>query len=102
MNLSPEYRWRQYKADFLRYNRCTVQEFEAAYIAFMESKPDTKAYLRFARKYGITIIPDPNIPADGQALLCVNIAALKVMAETYEESRVAIENILSGHNSTRH
>ena len=95
MKLSPEFNWRKYKADFLRANRCTVQQFEAAYITFMEGKPDTAAYRKFARKYGITIFPDPNIPADGQALLCVNIAALKVLAETYEESRTAIENILN-------
>lgn len=95
MNLSPEYRWRRYKADFLRHNRCTVDQFEADYVAFQERKPTIADYRKFARKYGITIHSDPYIPSDLQAVLCVNIAVIKVMAETYEESRTAVENILS-------
>lgn len=94
MNQSPEYRWRKYKEDFLRANRCTEQEFEDAYGAFMESKPNVAAYRKFARKYRITIHPDPNIPADGQVILSVNIAAIKVMARTYAESIAAVSAII--------
>ena len=95
MRLSPEFNWRKYKSDFLNHNHCTVDEFEADYIVFMATNPDTTAYRRFARKYGITIHTDPNIPIDGQVLLSVNIAAIKVMAETYEESIAAINDILN-------
>lgn len=94
MNLSREYRWRKYKSDFLLANHCTDQEFHDAYVAFMEGKPDTAAYQKFARKYHITIHSDPNIPADAQVVLSVNIAAIKVMAQTYEESIAAMEDIL--------
>ena len=93
MKLSPEYHWRKYKTDFLRANRCTEQEFRDAYLAFMESKPDAAAYRKFARKYRITIIPNPYIPADGQVLLSVNISAIKVMARTYAESIEAVRGI---------
>ncbi len=96
MNHSPEYHWRKYKTDFLRANRCTDQEFTAAYLAFMDSKPDVAAYRKFARKYRITIISDPYIPADGQVILSVNIAAIKVMAQTYEESIEAVRGITEG------
>lgn len=93
MNLSPEYRWRKYKTDFLRANRCTEQEFVAAYIAFMEGKPNMAAYRKFARKYGITIHPDPYIDADTQVVLSVSISAIKVMAQTYAESIAAVNEI---------
>lgn len=93
MNHSPEYRWRKYKTDFLRANRCTEQEFTAAYIAFMEGEPDVATYRKFARKYRITIHADPYIPADTQVILSVNISAIKVMAQTYEESIAAVREI---------
>ncbi len=96
--ISPAYKWRHYKADFLKHNRCTVDEFEAAYIAFQQRKPTIADYQKFAKKWGITIHSDPGIPVDLQAVLSVNIAAIKVMAETYEESLAAIENILSIKN----
>lgn len=96
MNLSPEYRWRKYKTDFLRANRCTEQEFINAYVTFMESKPDVAAFRKFARKYRITIHPDPNIPVDAQVIFSVNIAAIKVMAQTYEESIEAVRKITEG------
>jgi hypothetical protein len=96
MNLSPEYRWRKYKTDFLRANRCTEAEFERIYIAFQESKPNAAAYRKFARKYHITIHRDPNIPADMQVVLSVNISVIKVLAQTYAESIAAVEDISKG------
>lgn len=101
MNHSPAYRWKRYKSDFLRANRCTVQEFGENYVAFIGSQienPDTKAYLKFADKYGISIIPDANIPYELQVVLSVNIAAVKVMADTYEESIAVINDILGEMN----
>lgn len=90
-----EYRWRKYKSDFLAANHCTAEEFEAAYITFIESKPNTKAYRHFARKYGITIHPEPNLPEDARALFSVNISAAKVMAKTFAESEAFIQELLS-------
>lgn len=90
-----EAKWRKYKADFLKANRCTADEFEQAYIAFMESKPNTKAYRHFARKYSITIHPEPRLPEDLQVILSINISAMKVMAKTFEESTQAIEEIIA-------
>lgn len=90
-----EANWRKYKSDFLLANHCTVDEFEAAYIAFMESKPNTKAYRQFARKYSITILPEPNLPEDVRVGLSVHISAIKVMAKTFAESIAAVEEILS-------
>ncbi len=90
--------WRKYKSDFLSANHCTVDEFEAAYIEFMASygnKPNAKAYRQFARKYGITIFPEPNLPEDLRTTLSVSIAAMKVMADTSEEAEAAVEDILS-------
>lgn len=92
-----EANWRKYKSDFLRANHCTADEFEAAYIAFMESngkRPNNKAYRQFARKYGISILPEPRIPEDVRAALSVNISAIKVMAKTSAEAEAAIEDIL--------
>lgn len=95
MKLSSAYAWRKYKADFLRHNRCTVDEFETDYIAFQERKPTINDYRQFASKYGISIIAAPNIPADIQVVLSVNISAMKVMAETYDESLAAVYDILA-------
>lgn len=89
-----ESKWRKYKSDFLRANRCTVDEFERDYIAFQEAKPNQKVYRQFARKYNITIHPDPNIPADLQVVLCVNTAAVKVMAQSEREAYHAIADII--------
>lgn len=94
MKLSREYRWRKYKADFLRANRCTADEFEQAYIAFMEGKPDTKAFRQFARKWQIAIHPEPRLPEHVQVLFSVNISAIKVMAKTFAESEAALADIL--------
>ena len=93
---SREAKWLKYKTDFLKANRCTVDEFERAYIAFQQRKPDEKAYRQFARKYHITIHPNPHIPKEIQAVLSVNIAAIKVMAESHYEAESAIAEILSG------
>lgn len=90
-----EAKWQKYKRDFLRANRCTEEEFERDYIAFQESKPDTEAYRRFARKYKITIHPEPRLPVDLQVLLSVNISAMKVMAKTYQESLSALTDIMT-------
>ena len=87
--------WKQYKADFLRFNRCTDDEFEAAYIAFMQTKPNTKAYRHFARKWGIAIIPEPRLPVDFQITMSVTISAIKVMAKTFEECETAMRDILA-------
>ena len=95
MKHNREANWRKYKSDFLSANHCTDDEFEAAYIAFMENKPNTKAYRQFAREYGITIFPEPNIPKDVRAALSVNISAMKVMAKTSAEAEAAVEEILS-------
>jgi hypothetical protein len=94
MKQSDEYMWRKYKAAFLLINRCTAQEFHDAYIAFMEDKPDVAAYRKFARRYHITVHPDARLPVDLQVILSVNIAAIKVMADTYAELLEAIEDIL--------
>lgn len=95
MNKSREFNWRKYKSDFLRANHCTDDEFEAAYIAFIESKPDIKAYRQFARKYGITIIHDINVPERTRVVFSVNISAIKVMAKTFAESESAVYEILA-------
>ncbi len=91
-----ETKWQRYKNDFLRVNKCTVDEFERDYIGFMETKPNTKAYRHFARKYSIIVHPDPRIPDDVQLVLCVNIAAIKVMAETHTQAENLVTEILSG------
>lgn len=90
--------WKGYKYHFLSANHCTADEFEAAYIAFMEGygkKPNTKAYRQFARKYGITIVPEPSLPEDVRVGLSVNISAMKVMAKTFAEAESAIEELLA-------
>jgi hypothetical protein len=89
------FKWRQYKADFLKANRCTDDEFEQAYIIFMESDPDEKAYRQFARKWQIRIIPEPNLPSMLQCVLSVNVSAMKVMAKTHLEAENAIAELLS-------
>jgi len=94
--------WKRYKADFLRFNRCTADEFEASYIAFMQSKPNTKAYRHFARKYSIAIIPEPRLPYDLQVRLSVDISALKVIAKTFEECENAMRDILGEHRTPKH
>ena len=98
MQFISEAKWRKYKADFLSVNHCTDDEFEQAYIAFMEShkrKPSVKDYRQCARKYGITILPDPNLPEDARIIFSVSISAIKVMAKTFSESEAAIKELLS-------
>lgn len=92
---SRDAKWRKYKSDFLSVNRCTDDEFEEVYIAFMATNPNTKAYRQFARKYGITILPDPYIPENVRVVLSVNIAAIKVMAMTSAEAETAVAEIVS-------
>lgn len=87
-------KWQQYKSDFLKANHCTAGEFEQAYIAFMETKPDTNAYREFARQYHIIIHPEPRLPEDMQVLLSVNISAIKVMARSYRESLAVMAELL--------
>lgn len=94
MRYSPAYEWRKYKTDFLRVNRCTANEFEQAYIVFQAGNPSIDDYHKFAKKYGITIMPHDQLPAYLQVVLCVNISAIKVMAKTYEESLAALNDIL--------
>lgn len=94
-------RWQQYKRSFLKSNHCTAQKFHDAYVSFMEGNPDITTYRQFARQYQITIHHDPNIPPDMQVVLSVNIAAIKVMSQTYEESILAIKDILR-QNPRRH
>ena len=95
MITSAEARWRKYKSDFLAANHCTADEFEAVYVAFMQSKPNAKAYRQFARKYGITIHPEPSLPEDLRVVLSVNISVMKVFAKTFAESEAAIQEVLS-------
>lgn len=97
MKRYPESEWRKYKTDFLSANNCTDDQFEVEYVAFMEShglKPNTKAYRHFARKYGITIQPEPNLPEDMRVVLSVSISAMKVMSKTFAESEDAIQELL--------
>jgi len=93
-----EARWKQYKQDFLRANRCTPEQFESAYIAFVESSPDAAAYRKFARKWHITIIPETSLPELTRLIFSVNVSAIKVMAKTYQESVDAIEKIIDVEN----
>jgi hypothetical protein len=90
-----EVNWRKYKSDFLRANRCTEQEFHDAFVEFMETEPDTKAFRQFARKYHITIHPEPRLPEHLQVVLSVNIAAVKVMAQSEREAYHAIADIVA-------
>jgi hypothetical protein len=83
----------KYKRDFLKANRVTARQFELKYIAFMESNPDEQAYRAFAQKWNITIhrgLGDP----ESEALLSVNIAAIKVLSENEDEARAKINEIL--------
>ena len=94
MKQSGAIRWQRYKTEFLHANHCTEQEFHDAYVAFMQDGPDIIGYRKFAKKYHITIHPDPNISPNMQTVLSVNIAAIKVMARTYAESISAIKDII--------
>lgn len=95
MTINSEAKWQQYKTDFLRANKCTVDEFERAYIEFQSAKPDVKAYRLFARRWQITIIHEPALPEDLRVRLCVDISAIKVMAKTHAESEQAVASIIS-------
>lgn len=92
---SSQFRWQKYKSDFLKANHCTAEEFEAAYIVFMESNPNMRAYRQFARKYRIAILPEPNLPEEVRVKLSVSISAIKVMAKTFEQSLSTVREILS-------
>lgn len=92
--MSRENEWRKYKNDFLRSNRCTAEQFEREYVAFMKTRPTTSGYESFARKYQITIHPEPSLPRGLRTVLSVNIAAIKVMAKTHDEAEGAIRKLL--------
>lgn len=83
----------QYKNDFLAANQCTVRVFEHAYIKFMRGVPDEQAHRAFARRWGITIHAGLGSPRH-EAALSVNIAAIKVLAESEAEANAAIREIL--------
>lgn len=84
----------KYKRDFLKANRVTARQFELKYIAFMENKPDEQAYRDFAKKWNITIHKGLG-DAKTEAVLSVNIAVIKVLADTETEAQGSIHNILA-------
>lgn len=83
----------KYKRDFLKANRVTARQFELKYVAFMESNPDEQAYRDFAEHWNIAIYPGLG-DSKGEALLSVNIAVLKVLAETELEAYESVKRIL--------
>jgi hypothetical protein len=82
-----------YKRDFLKANRVTVRQFQLKYIQFMESEPDEAAYRAFAKKWNINIYPGLG-DSKAEAILSVNIAAIKVLSETEIEAHTEIMAIL--------
>jgi hypothetical protein len=91
--------WRHFKDSFLEYNQCTVDQFNQAWLDFMalhQNRPNTRAYRLFARQWGIPILHDPMIPAESRAVICVTVAVIKVLAETEQEARAAVEEIMDG------
>ena len=83
----------KYKRDFLKANRVTQRQFELKYVAFMESEPDEAAYREFAKKWNINIYPGLGSPSH-EVVLSVQIAVLKVLAETELEAYESIKRIL--------
>lgn len=83
----------KYKKDFLKANQVTARQFQLKYIAFMESNPNEAAYREFAKKWNITIHPGLG-DSKSEAVFCVQIAALKVLAETELEAYESIKRIL--------
>lgn len=83
----------KYKRDFLKANRVTQRQFELKYAAFMKSKPDEQAYRDFAKKWNITIHRGLGLGYT-EAVLSVQIAAIKVLAASEIEAQTFIEEIL--------
>lgn len=84
----------KYRQVFLKKNKCTADEFERAYVQFMDSNPTPANYRTFAERWGITIHPGMN-DKDTEAILSVNIAAIKVMAESEDEAYTVIRRIMA-------
>lgn len=82
-----------YRAKFCRRNKCTPKQFETAFVKFMKTNPDEKRIREFARKWGITIHSGLG-DSKTEAILSVNIAAIKVMARNESEASAAIREIL--------
>lgn len=91
---------RQYQEDFLRANKCTADEFEQDYLAFMATKPDTRAYRLFARKYQIQIHHEPSLPEHLRLVLCISMAVIKVLSRDHIEAQREIEDMMRGINPT--
>jgi len=91
--------WKRFKDSFLQQNRCTVDQFEQAWLKFMaqhENQPDTRAYRLFARKWSIPILHDPMIPEESRVVICVTVAVIKVLADTEQAARAAVDEIMDG------
>ncbi len=86
----------KYKRDFLKANRVTQRQFSLKYTAWMEQhnlQPSEQDYRDFAKKWNITIHPGLGDPKS-EAVFCVQIAALKVLAYTELEAYESIQRIL--------
>lgn len=86
----------KYKRDFLKANRVMARQFELKYTAWMEQhnlQPSEQEYRDFAKKWNITIYPGLG-DSKSEAVFCVQIAVLKVLAETELEAYESIKRIL--------
>lgn len=83
----------KYKRDFLKANRVTQRQFELKYVAFIEGDPDEQAYRDFAKRWNINIYPGLGSPSH-EAVLSVNIAVIKVLADNETEAAESVGRIL--------
>ena len=83
----------KYKRDFLKANRVSQRQFELKYVAFIESDPDEQAYRDFAKRWNINIYPGLGSPSH-EAVLSVNIAVIKVLADNETEASESVGRIL--------
>ena len=90
----------KYKRDFLKANRVTARQFQLKYVAFMESNPDEQAYRDFAKRWNIKIYPGLGAP-NVEAVLSVNIAVIKVLADNEDDAKDSIARILGSLDKSK-
>jgi hypothetical protein len=85
--MNNEAKFQKYKADFLKRNNCTVEEFGQAWDALLTSKPDDRAFRQFARQWHIPVYGITGMPMASVTQFCVIIEIARQFAPTAWQGR---------------
>jgi hypothetical protein len=89
-----EAKFQKYKADFLKRNNCTTEEFGQAWDALMKSNPDDAAFRRFAREWSIPVYGITGMPMIFVTRFCVIFEIARQFAPNAADGRAFCEKVV--------